>query len=282
MSNAERVLSYLENSLSENEKVSFERELSENSNLQSELNFQTELIEAIQITRKNELKSLLNNVPVTGTFQSSQYFKWGSVIASAVIIAGLGYFYQDQMAINSENENSDVVKQEVISDLINEDTSVELPEISIPLDEPTIEEPTQQMSESISKAKSTSKTKVNPPVISIPKGVDSDNQSEEVVYETVEDDGYSFNSSAPLQVKIDRENGNYQFHYQFKHDELSLFGDFDEPYELLDLQYQGKRILYLYYKSKYYNVNTTQTKVAPLEELSNPDVINQLNLIRTK
>jgi len=71
-----------------------------------------------------------------------------------------------------------------------------------------------------------------------------------------------------------------KFHYKYFNNKLYLYGNFDDqPYEILELNRQGKRDLYLSYKNNIYVIEENITEINQLIKLDNPMLIKELTLI---
>ena len=94
MSNFELIDDYLANRLNEQDRKDFEHQLDGDPALKEEVDFQQQVVSGVRQARAIELKSMLNNIPVTGSFWS------GGKIAAAAVTVGLVatslYFYQKE------------------------------------------------------------------------------------------------------------------------------------------------------------------------------------------
>ncbi len=64
LANDEFVNSYLDNELSDIDRLDFENKLLHDSELREEYNFQKDIVKGIKETRRLELKSRLSNIPI--------------------------------------------------------------------------------------------------------------------------------------------------------------------------------------------------------------------------
>ena len=68
--------------------------------------------------------------------------------------------------------------------------------------------------------------------------------------------------------------------YKYFDGKLFLYGDFNEqPYEILEINGVKERKLYLFFESKYFNIDVTD-KVKELDQIVNPKLVNELDIIR--
>ncbi|MDH5602959.1 MAG: hypothetical protein OEY51_03445, partial [Cyclobacteriaceae bacterium] len=112
MNNSDKILAYLENTLSQSERMKVEGEIKKDPNLKTELDFQSEIIQGIQQARKNELKALLNNVPVGGGGFTSNLTGTHYITAALVtVLAGFGIFYLWPESVDNTVEIPSVIEE---------------------------------------------------------------------------------------------------------------------------------------------------------------------------
>ena len=92
LSNEEFVSRYLDNELSDIDRLDFENNLLHNSELREEYNFQKDLVEGIKEVRRLELKSRLSNIPISTSLYQTVGFK-AIVVASISAGVGIGAYY---------------------------------------------------------------------------------------------------------------------------------------------------------------------------------------------
>src|SRR5882757_1982503 len=84
MVNFEQIDDYLSNRLQEQDRKAFEQQLEGDPTLKEEVEFQRKVVEGVRTARMAELKTMLNNVPVSGGST------WGGAkIAAAIVSAGI-------------------------------------------------------------------------------------------------------------------------------------------------------------------------------------------------
>jgi len=85
---------------------------------------------------------------------------------------------------------------------------------------------------------------------------------------------------AELEI-FNNTDSKYDFHYQHFGDKLYLFGNFDAtPYEILEFNGADSKNIYLYYDGKYYGIGENVTEISRLKEISDQNIIAELNKIR--
>jgi len=86
-----------------------------------------------------------------------------------------------------------------------------------------------------------------------------------------------------LEIEIITNKRKYPFHYQVIEGRLLLYGDFDEePYELLEINVNSQKKLYLFFKKQYYEIEKDTTEISPLQGVSNKSLIRELEKIKNK
>ena len=290
MTNSEKVLAYLEDSMSASERITFESELAGNKELQSELAFQEGVIDAIKLARKTELKALLNQIEIGGSSTSQLTKVVSSVVVVGLISLGVYFLWPENTtslpsAINNHeaissnetdnqlNETEKIIDNEISSDESGTNLETEnIPDLSeVPEKKKLSEEKSNKIVNEIS------------PQIEVPNGIDG------IVNE--EDDDLNIpesgltdnlNPEESISIEVITSDKKHSFHYQFKGNSLILFGDFTETYEILDFHKDSKRALYLYYTGNYYPLLIEENKVTPLEKVTDKTLISNLETIRNK
>lgn len=286
MTNLNLIDDYLANRMNEADKVSFEEKLQTDTELRQEFNFHKEIVNSIKETRKAELKSMLNQIPVSSA--PSAAIGTGTkiaagLIAGAILIGGFLYFINDEEAP------------------LQKEPATEQPvEAEEPVEEqvPTVQEetPTEDKAEDYIPQKQEDKQPEisaqpeasQPAEISTPDVMDFEAEEDGVDIEqpeaTTEAGDYSidelFNST--IEVVTDNSRKKYDFHYQFKHDKLYLYGDFNEAlYQILEFNRKDDdRTVILFYKNAYYMLDENQNDITALKAIEDQQLVGQLNRLR--
>ena len=79
---------------------------------------------------------------------------------------------------------------------------------------------------------------------------------------------------------VELEHRKYSFHYQFYNNKLYLYGDFDNKYEILELNTPAGISIYMFYKDKFYELQQNQEKITPLNAIRNSALMRDLKTIR--
>jgi len=298
MNNSDRILAYLENTLSQSERAALEGEILKDPGLKTELDLQSEIIKGIQELRKAELKQMLNNVPVGGgniasSITGTQYF--AAAVTTALIGAGTYFMWP---------ENTDIEAQ-AASNLIEsvEPEIAEAPEnnaevLSVPEENKKDLETTSVVPKNLAETSSVAEEKKADIVeetetVAIPEENIALVRPE--IIESFEDEKQPSDIKLPennllekapsestLIVETENKFKEFNFHYQVKNNKLLLYGNFEDTYEIIDLIKGSKRTPYLYYQGKYYPVNLNQATIVQLSEVSENNIIEQLDNLRTK
>lgn len=291
MSNTDLINAYFGNEMSDMERQEFEARLQNDPELKREFNFEKEIVDAIKEARRVELKSMLDKVPVGGGASST--VTTGKVLTAlaVTVLVGLGIYLvwpEDQqpveqkqitltepaedaeIVIEPEVEETEPVKEEVKEETTPETTTEPQPEEVITEEKAVTSEPV------------TVKPEINRPDIA------PTFETSEEMTDSLEAPGSNMASSnyedhASLDVEIDNTNKNFSFHYQFKSGKLFLYGSFDKGlYEILEINSRGEKTLFLYYKDKFYPLNTNQVKIVPLDPVKDSSLIEKLKKARVE
>ncbi len=279
MNNFDKVEAYFNNELSSSEKNEFLNEIETNTELQSEYNFQNEVINGIKQARKAELKAMLDKVPITAvsTAATGLYKIFAGSVATILLGTAAWYYFtpteQIELTYNTEIveilPNNSIDKNEIVEELKKESTIALV----------TKEEVTKQSTNEVVEKETT-------PTINIPTLPDSENEFEN---ETLQEENLdipsdisstSINLSTKVDVKIVLKK-KYNFHYQYSQAKLVLYGDFEEGlFEVLELNKENKVDVYLYYKSNFYYIKDKTDAITPLKSVVDKSLKLKLERLR--
>lgn len=293
MSNTDLINAYFGNEMTDVERQEFETRLQNDPELKREFNFEKEIVDAIKEARRVELKSMLDKVPVSGGSGSTVTTGKVFTALAVTVLVGLGIYLvwpedqqpveQNQITMTEPSENTEA---EAV-----EETEVEETE---PVKEKAEKETTTEITtepqpeEVITEEKAvTPEPVIVKPEINTPDIAPNFETSEEMT-DSLEAPGSNMASGnyedhASLDVEIDNTNKNFSFHYQFKSGKLFLYGSFDKGlYEILEINSRGEKTLFLYYKDKFYPLNTNQVKIVPLDPVKDSSLIEKLKKARVE
>jgi len=278
--------SYLDNEISEKQRMDFENQLQSNPELKQELGFQQEVINGVKNFRRLELKARLENIPIYTPVYQTIAFKAVAVVA---ITAGIGFgtYYM----LNKQNESTlakvELTNTDSIPPVIKEVIPV-VPQVQPAEDIPapaatskTTEVTTRKSGkhEKSTAATSTAKPKVTTPQVET--FADDEFEAEEIsALKTQSTESISEPLSETVEVATIKDKKN-KFHYKFYENKLYLLGTFDDmPYEIIEINSKTGKKFFLYYNENFYRLQNDQVKPTPLERIENDSLVNELKIIQ--
>ncbi|UII20966.1 hypothetical protein [Fulvivirga ligni] len=319
MSKVEQIDAYFGNEMTDAEMLNFENSVHNDPSLKKEFEFQQEIVNSLREARKAELKAMLNAVPVSGGMSTGSSLSLGKVVSMVAAVAILGtsvYFIADSdKGVQQEKAITPTIKQEPVlepakevatssieeesntdlsegaaADMIAEETTTTTQEPSAPLRETETvaakaneanETNTNKVTASESKPVVVTKPNFNKPDVSSFGTVPDKRDSLEAPGGNLA--GNRYKEQKGVEVEVENGSRKYDFHYQFKDGKLFLYGDFDHNlYEILEINANSDKSLFLFYQSKYYSLDKSQAKTTSLEALTDSKLINRLDSIRSQ
>lgn len=278
MKNFEHIDDFLANRLSDAERKAFEQQLAGDPALQEEVNFQSQLVEGVRKARAQELKSMLQQVPVSGGVSWSSMKMAAAVVGAGVIAASL-YFYSEAdevvvPAADNQVSTSPAVQPETESkpeQIISEEAKHEHKEVA----SPTEAKATKKSPAPVTTKKSDPVTR---PAIEMMDQTEDMSASEAPI---LEPRGTQMEISiAKMDVVTGITDKKHGFHYQFSQGKLLLYGPFDKNlYEILEVHGET-RSLFLFYRENYYLLHEKESKITPLKAISDGELIKRLREYR--
>ncbi len=273
MDNFELIDDYLTNRLQEADRKAFEQQLAGDPALKEEVALQRQIVEGVQHARVTELKSMLNNVPVSGGFWS------GGKIAAAVVSTGIlitaVYFY---MSEDNQIATTDQVEQvELKTPASTSDVPILTPSSSEVNqgDSANIQVPAEDKS-TVSKEKKV--TPVHKPDIQVVDPSAEFTESEKVTTSVTPQ--RTEISASKMEVITGMVDKKHNFHYQFVQGKLMLYGPFDKSlYEILEIHGEGHAV-FLFYKENYYLLDETQSNITQLQAIRDAQLLKKLKEYR--
>ena len=309
LDHSERISSYLDGHMTKGEMLEFEKQLHTDPVLRSEFELQQDIIHTLKDFRKAELKTRLDQVPVSMGPSGLMGIKAAAAIVISGII-GLGaylYFTTGSEESTTISESLEPVAQTEIAEVPQENVivpqtettdeatfeSVEsteiVPEETIASEEDhsastktlNNEEPTgvATVEENEEEAEIEEKPVINSPNLIEPNFEESDlEESIEMPSAALAQEGLLDNNV--VAVETARKDSDL-FHYQYYSGKLYLYGDFrDNPYEILELNSVNGKRLFIYYNNEYYRIKDNQKEITALEVLTDQDTIKKLEIIQ--
>ncbi|HEY9047620.1 MAG TPA: hypothetical protein VIN08_17055 [Ohtaekwangia sp.] len=283
---------YISNKLNAEERSAFEQTLQSNQELKREHALQQKVAEGLRQARIQELKTMLNNIPVPST--SGGEISVGvktlvGVVAAGLVATGIYFYFKGkeetapqapvtQTAPETKTDVTKAVEQPAETTGISAVTPATTPE----------NEPAEKSSAVTKPQVKEETTQVSKPAIT-PKQKDSTAEHKIDVFDPTEEagnkahtegataDGTVKANKSSMTVKTDSNNKKYNFHYQFKNGELYLYGPFDKKLiEIMEFFSENKHTVFLFHENKYYLLNEASDKVKPLTAITDPALIKKL------
>lgn len=276
MSQFDLIDDYLTNRLNGGSKHLFEAQMEADPALKAEVDFQKSVIEGIKKARINELKAMMDNVPVGGA--SALTGKLALAALTVGIIATLTY-----LRFNPSTENVSVpAPPQTQGATANEPT---LPETTGQEEIKTGEKPSEIKTtpKKVNEAAAGRKTITQ----SAPPKIDVVDPTEELHAAQQESSAAELLTKPlpmanPIEVAIDDTNKTYPFHYQFIADKLVLYGPFNSDlYEVIQIN-GATQTAFLYYKGKYYHLDEQESAITPLIMIRDNLLLAKLDQYRNK
>jgi hypothetical protein len=276
MDNFELIDDYLTNRLSEQDKVNFEKQLTSDANLKSDVELQRGILEGVKTARAIELKAMLNAVPIGASVSTGVAAGKiaAGIIATGIIGTSLYYYFKPEepktvQPTSPISENRPAVKDSVIKLEVVEETTTPETKQTPPKKEastPTKEQPKDEVAQA-------KKIEVVDP---------SDELVDNSKNETTKNNN-SANEISSSKIVVDTQTGNkkYNFNYQFAEGKLILFGPFDKNlYEILEIHGE-KNTIFLFYKDSYYLLDEKQSTVTTLVPIKDASLLRKLKEYRS-
>ncbi len=289
---------YISGEMTSEELRSFETQMESDSELKEEVSFQKDVISALKMERKAALKARMDNVKIPVPYAS--YYTAG--IASVALIGGIVLF-STFWPVEKENNNtpneelseisesvpeySDENAHDVLSD--SEFTSeVEKEEDLISSKEESEDNATGTIIEKevISESPAQPKNENKALNIVTPKAPEplSDTGISKSDLDNDKDAFRNTDKRETNKVEVEIKSSNdYKFHYQYYNNKLFLYGDFSKsPYELIELNRDDSKNLYMYFSGKYFALETNQIEIVKLSPIRDKIIIKGLDNLRLR
>lgn len=272
---------YLSNRLSAEDKSAFEQQVQADPQLAQEFGIQKGLVEGLKQARVVELKSMLNNIPVSPVSGGSSLLtKVGTwVVVAGLVVTGI-YFYSTK-----EEETASGIRQIAEQTPEVQPQTEEAPETEPDTTPDQQDEPAKPV-EKVEKKKSSPQADVTEPAPAKPDVFVPSEETDEATreYERAEMENIkkAFVTSS-IAVETDTMSKKYSFHYVFRDSKLILYGAFEQNvYEILEFIGDEKRTVVLFYKSNYYLLDIAKTEPTKLSPIRDPKLLKMLKTHRSK
>ena len=280
MNKIEKVEAYFNNELNSSDKSEFLNEMESDTELKSEYNFQNEIINGIKDARKAELKAMLNKVPITSvsTATTGLYKIFAGSVATILLGTASWYYFTatEQVEVNTQTE----VIIGFTENNVAGNTILQSEEVQKTTSTPILEEGAKESTEQVTERKEVTSA-INTPVL---PNSENDFESQSLPEENLDIPSDLSSASINLNSKVDVKivmKKKYDFHYQFSHSKLVLYGEFEEGlFEVLELNKEDNVEVYLYYKSNFYYILNNTNSISPLKSVSDKNLKLKLEGLR--
>lgn len=265
MINTELIDKYFDGSMTAEEMEGFEQTLSTDPLLNNEFQFQKEIVDGIKLARKNELKSTLNAIDVSGIASSSTIWNAKTISAAAIITVGGVIAYMmipNNNEIDNNNPQAIIENTAPVSIEISETEST--PEVT---EAPIIDKNVSKKETPNLNSSAKEEENINIEIIDDFGDYEDNEINHAIVPENFMNGKGSFDH-ATIEVITNSSKKKYSFHYQVKDNKLFLYGEFENIYEVLEFKNDTENDLFLYYGNKYYDINETENNIVPLTEMT--------------
>ncbi|GIL21641.1 MAG: hypothetical protein BroJett042_01540 [Bacteroidota bacterium] len=280
MSNFDLIDDYLTNRLSEAQKESFEQQLAADPSLKADVEFQRQIIESVKRARAAELKSMLNNIPISPVSKFTSLKVAAGIVGGALLIGSVYLFSskEPEQPVTEPIDSVVMTESEIVSADINESEEVREEATTTH----TQQKETSNKAETTIKAPAVKKEVAKPALEVIDPSAELVGSTSSPVNHGATIPTAPVTEVKSLEVAIDGSNKKYKFHYQFAAGKVVLYGSFDDSlYEIIELN-GGKHAVYLYYQKKYYNLDDQATDITPLQVVTDKSILNKLENYRKK
>lgn len=282
MENFEKIDDYILGRLNGEEKKSFDQMMEGDPSLRSEVKLQEQLVDEIKKARFSELKSMLNQVPVTGSMVAGSGFTASQiaigVVTTAVVVSSTLLYFKPWKS-NDVVPELQVIKPTQQRNIIATDSVENKDKVTPVVVEKTSSESKLRNGRKIVAQNPTTKTVVIPKIEVINPTEDLSETSNNPEKISAEKKGTEVTNSK-IEVETNNTLSKYSFHYQFNSGKLVLYGAFDKDlYEIIEVN-GSTHSVFLFYKDNYYLLNERITSITPLTPITDGSLIKKLNEFR--
>lgn len=278
--------------MAQNEISEFEQLIEQDPLLKSELNSQQQVIQGIQNYRQTQLKMRLDNIDVTPGLFETIASNTITQIATGVAITGslvIGGYYLLQP--NEKNQLTEISIEPKTIPFSSSKFQIEKLNAAPLVDIPELQHQEETVKEAIPESNpTTNETDVNKeaatlnPTIVSPMLADTGSTTDDNSI-IVDVDNPTLPNQVNQEESIEVETVNDSkpdYRYKFSDNKLFLFGDFGGvPYEIIEINNRSGKRLFLYHGETYYRIHNSVTKISQLQSVTNIELINELNILRS-
>ena len=280
---------FFEGTLSSSEESTLMNRLATDVDLKSEFELQQDIINTIRDTRKMELKSRLDNIPIKWYHTISNSWKVAATATVITVSTLTAYYFIDSQ--NDFGNRINLAENEIILEELNAD-GVDIPPkpvaevpkevIEIPS---SIHESVPVTKEEVTDMEVTATTKNRRIDVVVPDVIEDFEEVDNIEPENISSG--DINTMTPTREDVHSSveintvlHKKFDFHYDFSGGTLTLYGNFEDvPYEILEINSVTGKRFYLNYKDQFYNIINTDS-VIPLQPVTNEALINELKIAK--
>lgn len=286
---------YLENEMSDLERLEFENRLINEPGLKEEYTFQKDVINGIKDHRRLSLKNRLDQIDTPGTTNLFN-LRNTAIVTGVAAAVGIALFWgADQLATEKPDSPVNITASNNTEIYISKQE--EIPVVPDARFESAKENEAKTAESSSLPAVKTNKTDVSEKPEETTLARKPEIVKPEIMEETADnipdietEDPGDINQPdieenvSRTELEVEMLKGNKKsIQYKFYNSKLYLIGDFDEsPYEIIEYNSASvdEPLYYLYYNGKFYFLNSGQYKETPLVEIENEALIRELRALQ--
>jgi hypothetical protein len=233
--------------------------------------------------RKNQLKARLNNIDVT----SATLISVGALkLITSLIVTGFlgftGYYFYNLTPVENQSEQVEVSITETpekAQSLQKIDKKENAPSVAVIEEKEEVVKPKSLARNTTAKKSGAKETVIAPNVIDSFAEHTAINKEDNI---KISEESTAVTAEGVSEIEISHEEKTAkELKYKYLNKKLYLYGNFGNvAYELLELNSNMGKKLFLFHNNKYYQLEENQTTVSSLKPLSDTLVIQELDTLR--
>ncbi len=278
----DRIDQYLRGKFSAADASEFEAQLASDPALSEEFAMQKNIVEGIRHYRKQQLKQQLANVsvPEAPAWQSIGAKGLAVAIAASIVVVSTWY-------LNTDTESAAEPTMITMEGPQYSTPKFTLPELK-PVEEVKVERApvrtrvAEEVSAPVLVAEESPKATFDAGVV-LPEDNSSASDTEFVPEEVSEEFKSSTHKITTEVLEVDNfDSQSEDLRYEYFDGKLALYGNFgDSPYQILEINQQGEKRLFLYHEDAYFAIANT-SKPLPLVKIEDPEMIEELEIFKNE
>lgn len=274
--NEENIDAFVSGKMTGAERILFETDMAKDPLLAREVKMQEDIQSGLQAHRRAELKQRLNNIDMT-----TASINLGSKVAASVLISamvGVGLY----LAINITEQTTPAVASAQITTKAATPAAEAVKPAAAPQAQVDPAQAPAQASQRNRNQQGTAAAQnnvvVDVPNVEGPSNSDIATSGNETPASGLGNTGnVSTVKSVATEFKPAHKAGEYS--YQYYNNKLFLYGmnNSNSGVNILEFNKNGKKQLFIYTNNKYYQIKNDQFEIAPLKDIKDQGLIDQLN-----